>query len=52
MDRLPPYSEEAEKGTLGSILLDWERVMDLCVSAEREAGAESEKKRVDGWAGL
>ncbi|MCX6998000.1 MAG: replicative DNA helicase [Kiritimatiellaeota bacterium] len=29
-DRLPPYSEEAERGVLGSILLDAERVVDLC----------------------
>ena len=39
MDRHPPYSEEAEKGVLGSILLDWERVMDLCVSAGLEGDA-------------
>jgi replicative DNA helicase len=30
-ERSPPYSEEAEKGVLGSILLDSVRVMDLCV---------------------
>ncbi len=30
-ERLPPYSEEAECGVLGSILLDAERVIDLCV---------------------
>ncbi|MDP6490949.1 MAG: replicative DNA helicase [Kiritimatiellia bacterium] len=30
-DRVPPYSEEAEKGVLGSILLDSVRVMDLCI---------------------
>ena len=29
--RVPPYSLEAEKGVLGSILLDAARVMDLCV---------------------
>ncbi|NCD33706.1 MAG: replicative DNA helicase [Spartobacteria bacterium] len=28
--RVPPYSEEAEKGVLGSILLDYGRVIDLC----------------------
>ena len=30
-DRVPPYSEEAEKGVLGSILLDPMKVMDLCI---------------------
>ncbi len=30
-DRIPPYSEEAEKGVLGSILLDSVKVMDLCL---------------------
>ncbi|NQU40984.1 MAG: replicative DNA helicase [Lentisphaerae bacterium] len=30
-DRVPPYSEEAEKGVLGSILLDSVRVMDICI---------------------
>lgn len=29
-DRLPPYSEEAERGVLGSILLDAERVLPSC----------------------
>ncbi len=29
--RTPPYSEEAERGVLGSILLDASRVLDLCV---------------------
>ena len=28
--RVPPYSEEAERGVLGSILLDPSRVLDLC----------------------
>jgi replicative DNA helicase len=29
--RVPPHSAEAEKGVLGSVLLDAGRVMDLCV---------------------
>ncbi len=29
--RVPPHSAEAEKGVLGSILLDASRVMDLCM---------------------
>jgi len=33
-DRLPPYSEEAERGVLGSILLDSQKVMDLCIAAQ------------------
>lgn len=33
-DRVPPYSEEAEKGILGSILLDSSRVLDMCVEAQ------------------
>jgi replicative DNA helicase len=31
-DRIPPYSEEAERGVLGAALLDAERVLDLCLS--------------------
>jgi len=31
--RLPPYSEEAEKSVLGSVLLNAEKVMDLCLEA-------------------
>jgi len=31
MQRMPPYSEEAEQGVLGSVLLDAERVLDLAV---------------------
>jgi len=37
--RVPPHSEEAERGVLGSILLDSARVMDLCV--ERQLVPES-----------
>jgi replicative DNA helicase len=33
MDRTPPYSEEAERGVLGSILLDSGRVVDLAIEA-------------------
>lgn len=36
-DRVPPYSEEAEKGVLGSVLLDAARVMDLCVANQLTA---------------
>jgi len=39
VDRLPPYSEEAEQGVLGSVLLDANRVMDLCI--EQQLVAES-----------
>ena len=38
-DRVPPYSEEAERGVLGSILLNSGRVMDLCL--ERQIFPES-----------
>ncbi len=30
-DLIPPYSEEAERGVLGSALLDSARVVDLCI---------------------
>lgn len=30
-DRIPPYSDEAERGVLGSALLDARRVIDLCL---------------------
>ncbi len=33
-DRIPPYSEEAEKGVLGSILLDFERALNLAVDSQ------------------
>ena len=31
-DRIPPYSEEAERGVLGAILLDADRVLDLALA--------------------
>ena len=34
--RTPPYSEEAERGVLGSILLDAMTVMDLCLERQLE----------------
>ncbi len=37
--RVPPYSEEAERGVLGSALLDADRVIDLCV--ERQLSPDS-----------
>lgn len=36
-ERLPPYEEGAERGVLGSALLDPERVIDLCVEANLTA---------------
>ncbi len=33
-DRIPPYSEEAERGVLGSIFLDSSRVLDLCIERQ------------------
>lgn len=38
-DRVPPNSQEAERGVLGSILVDAERVIDLCI--ERQIIPES-----------
>ncbi len=32
-DRVPPYSEEAEKGVLGAILLDFERALNLAIES-------------------
>lgn len=37
--RVPPHSEEGERGVLGSVLLDADRVLDLCI--ERQISAES-----------
>jgi replicative DNA helicase len=37
--RVPPHSEEAERGVLGSALLDADRVIDLCI--ERRLSAEA-----------
>lgn len=34
VDRSPPHSEEAERGVLGSVLLDAGRVMDLCIESQ------------------
>jgi replicative DNA helicase len=38
-DRVPPHSEDAERGVLGSMLLDADRVIDLAI--ERKIRAES-----------
>lgn len=38
-DRLPPYSAEAERGVLGSALLDAARVIDLCVERRLSPGS-------------
>ena len=34
VERVPPHSEDAERGVLGSVLLDAARVMDLCVERQ------------------
>jgi len=39
LDRVPPHSEDAERGVLGSILLEADRVLDICI--ERQLVAES-----------
>ncbi|OGV67854.1 MAG: replicative DNA helicase [Lentisphaerae bacterium RIFOXYC12_FULL_60_16] len=36
-ERVPPHSEDAERGVLGSILLDASRVMDLCIEGQLTA---------------
>ena len=38
-DRLPPYSEEAERAVIGAMILDPERVIDLCL--DNNIGAET-----------
>lgn len=37
-DRVPPYSEEAEIGVLGSIIFDGNKVMPLCLEKRLNAG--------------
>jgi replicative DNA helicase len=39
LERVPPHSEDAERGVLGAILLDADKVMDLCV--ERQLAPDS-----------
>lgn len=38
-ERVPPYSEEAEKGVLGSILMDSGRVVDLAIEKQIVPGS-------------
>ena len=38
-ERVPPNSEEAERGVLGSILLDAGRVLDVCVEQQLTPGS-------------
>ena len=33
-DRIPPHSEEAERGVIGSILVEADRVIDLAVEQQ------------------
>jgi replicative DNA helicase len=39
LDRIPPYSQEAEIGVLGSILLDYARSIDLCLHSQLDEEA-------------
>lgn len=39
VERVPPHSEDAERGVLGAVLLDADKVMDLCI--ERQLVPES-----------
>jgi len=39
LDRVPPYSQEAEIGVLGSILLDYARSLDLCLHSQLDEEA-------------
>ena len=39
VERVPPHSEDAERGVLGAVLLDADKVMDLCI--ERQLAPES-----------
>lgn len=38
-ERVPPHSEEAEKGVLGSILMDSARVVDICEESQITPGS-------------
>lgn len=39
VERVPPHSEDAERGVLGAVLLDADKVMDLCI--ERQLAPDS-----------
>ncbi len=39
VERVPPHSEDAERGVLGAVLLEGEKVMDLCL--EKQLAPES-----------
>ena len=39
LERVPPHSEDAERGVLGAVLLDADKVMDLCI--ERQLAPDS-----------